>query len=866
MLFALTLCALSNIASVYAQEGVDLVDQYSELLHSPEETPSIRTNFADDEETAGEEEPGKAAFDEANELIQTLRDVTRTRPRFSKPSGFLGSGVYYLKRLFRLLFMNGPPKANKPSFEAEARLAEPLATVVTLLDEAADSGSHDAVFTIAELNFYGLYGHPRNYTRAFQEYQDLAISEGNGTAQHILGFMYATGIGGVVEKDQARALLYHTFAADAGITRAQMTVGYRHHAGIATPRNCEEAVHHYKAVADKAMHYVRSGPPGGMALPRNARRLVEDLGGAYGEGASFSSAGVNAKHKSPSSDQNADPDNIVEYLDLMSRKGDLLATFRLGLTYYEGSRSIKRDYRMAKDFFLDVARRYWTKDGKIKSDVEPNVDKWASKAAGYLGRMFLRGEGMEQNFAKAKVWFKRGVKNGDHICQYSLGLMHLQGLGMPQDPVKAAEYFGASADQDFPPAQVRLGALLMDQGDLVNAAKYFEIAARNNHIEAFYYLAEINNLGAIKERNCNMAALWYKVVSEKAESLHSSFEEANDAYDDGDTETAMLHYMMGAEQGYEAGQANVAFLLDQPSTISPLKRFLAPFSIGKRKATETISQLGDVALALIYWTRSARQMNVDSLVKMGDYYLLGKGTSEAAPDSEKAAACYQAAAESFSAQAMWNLGWMHENGIGIDQDFHLAKRYYDQSAATNKEAQAPVTAALLKLRMRSWWNNMVGGKVNSIRSEEEGIRRPRSLKEWFANFIAAEIEDLERQEVEAREAYEVGGGDGDEWETKNPADDYYDDLVEDAALLETFMIMALASALAFLVYWRQARQLRIRLQQEQALARAQAQDQQVQPVAPDADGVPEPPQQGQGMPPVPGDPAALNWVAGGIGH
>jgi hypothetical protein len=128
------------------------------------------------------------------------------------------------------------------------------------------------------------------------------------------------------------------------------------------------------------------------------------------------------------------------------------------------------------------------------------------------------------------------------------------------------------------------------------------------------------------------------------------------------------------------------------------------------------SLAGDAVLALIYWTRSAEQKNVDSMVKMGDYYLLGLGTTQ---DEEKAAQCYQAAADTMqSAQANWNLGWMHENGIGIDQDFHLAKRHYDLALETNpREAYLPVVLALYKLRLRSWWNTITNGKIKSIQEE-----------------------------------------------------------------------------------------------------------------------------------------------------
>lgn len=75
-------------------------------------------------------------------------------------------------------------------------------------------------------------------------------------------------------------------------------------------------------------------------------------------------------------------------------------------------------------------------------------------------------------------------------------------------------------------------------------------------------------------------------------------------------------------------------------------------------------------LALTQWTRSAAQRNVDALVKVGDYYYHGLGVADEPQDIrwEKAAAYYQSAVDTqFSALAMWNLGWMYENGIGVTQ-------------------------------------------------------------------------------------------------------------------------------------------------------------------------------------------------------
>ena len=100
---------------------------------------------------------------------------------------------------------------------------------------------------------------------------------------------------------------------------------------------------------------------------------------------------------------------------------------------------------------------------------------------------------------------------------------------------------------------------------------------------------------------------------------------------------------------------------------------------------------------------------------MGDCYFFGTGAS---PDLEKAASCYQSAAEIHqSAQAAWNLGWMHENGVGVEQDFHLAARFYVQALDTNSESYLPVKLSLTKLHFRDWWNQLTRGPVNSIQPE-----------------------------------------------------------------------------------------------------------------------------------------------------
>ena len=536
-----------------------------------------------------------------------LRDIgseSGDRRRHGTPSGFLGITWYYIKTLFRLLFINGPSKLEIDHVGLEEpNLDRVLAHRVEFLKYAASLDDPDAIFLLAEMNFYGNFTYPRHYRTAFRHYEHLARLNGNSTAQCMLGLMYATGIGGAVERDQAKALIYHVFASEQGNTRSEMMVAFRHHSGIGTPRDCDSASHYYKKVADKAMAYWKSGPPGGQPMTRRSYRWAEDSGGLYGEGASVSSAGLNANRDGTA---HVGMDDILEFLDMRERQGDMHATFSLGKHYYEGGRGHQRNLRKAQRQFMKVARAYWGKDGKVNPKGPTGMDKIAAKAAAHIGRMFLRGEGMEPSFEKAGIWFRRGLANGDALCQYHLGLMHRDGLGVPKDSARAAAFFKAAAEQDLANAQSHLGLLFLDQGDVETARRYFELAARNRYMEAYYYLAELSNKGIGRERNCALATAYYKIVAETAEVMHSSFKEANDAYETGDLEAALIPTIMAAEQGYETAQVNVAYILDeQTSALSTIMTattgpLLAKLHLTPSPSASPKTRLKNAALALIY--------------------------------------------------------------------------------------------------------------------------------------------------------------------------------------------------------------------------------------------------------------------------
>ena len=173
---------------------------------------------------------------------------------------------------------------------------------------------------------------------------------------------------------------------------------------------------------------------------------------------------------------------------------------------------------------------------------------------------------------------------------------------------------------------------------------------------------------------------FYKLVAERGTWEEDLLRDADYAWSLGTgrgSEMAMLRWWLAAERGFETAQNNLAYVLDQGTIYAAVSVFLWLIGCDTDKSILRFTRFApqspsnDTArLALTQWIRSAAQRNVDALVKVGDYYYHGLGVPEE-PESirwEKAAGYYQSAADTqMSALAMWNLGWMYENGVGVPQ-------------------------------------------------------------------------------------------------------------------------------------------------------------------------------------------------------
>ena len=113
--------------------------------------------------------------------------------------------------------------------------------------------------------------------------------------------------------------------------------------------------------------------------------------------------------------------------------------------------------------------------------------------------------------------------------------------------------------------------------------------------------------------------------------------------------------------------------------------------------------------ALALYGLSAGQGNSEAYLRLGDIFYYGLAGLER--DKQEAAYYYQHAADLRHTHAIFNLGIMHEVGDGVTQDFHLAKRFYDQAAEFDMEAKLPRSVALALLQSHRYLYSKLGSEM-----------------------------------------------------------------------------------------------------------------------------------------------------------
>src|SRR5271169_159167 len=94
-----------------------------------------------------------------------------------------------------------------------------------------------------------------------------------------------------------------------------------------------------------------------------------------------------------------------------------------------------------------------------------------------LGVMYNHGQGVQQDYVQAAVWFRKAADQGHSGAQNNLGSLYYNGQGVPQDYTPASIWWRKAADQNNMYAQCNLAELHYYAQYYAEAAAWFRKAA-----------------------------------------------------------------------------------------------------------------------------------------------------------------------------------------------------------------------------------------------------------------------------------------------------------------------------------------------------------------------------------------------------
>ncbi|NQV57159.1 MAG: sel1 repeat family protein [Rhodospirillales bacterium] len=177
--------------------------------------------------------------------------------------------------------------------------------------------------------------------------------------------------------------------------------------------------------------------------------------------------------------------------------------FLFGALFIEKTNPVHQDHTARLERLIPLAE---------KGDVDAEFE------AGIIYRDGLAGQIDER---KAFKLFSRAAGQGHIAAQYALGRLYAKGQGVRQDYARAAQWYLKSAGLGFnPDAEFSLGDLYFDgrgvENDYSKAISWYRKAAFQGHAGAQMVLALMYEKGWGLERDLTESYVWFALAAEQA--------------------------------------------------------------------------------------------------------------------------------------------------------------------------------------------------------------------------------------------------------------------------------------------------------------------------------------------------------------
>ncbi|TID29902.1 hypothetical protein CANINC_001541 [Pichia inconspicua] len=415
---------------------------------------------------------------------------------------------------------------------------------------------------------------------------------------------------------------------------------------------------------------------------------------------------------------------------------------------------------------------------------------FVGRCAQYLSHMYLTGDGGELDNDKAYFYAKLGkAMTNSQTFLNDIAIMQYKGIGTANNTELAlatlrSTYRYASSRYFTSLISIKEAGGVLDQNTisgLTTSASHYLLSA-NKIIELY---EEGEDLGLPAES----IARYYNMVLQHAESDYFDFRipffafinaQKNDVSSN-KMWTALTGMAIISELGYESAQSSLGYILypliqSSKVSVNDLQTLESQIYTPKRydeaiyytelsvlhSNRDSINFLGDMYYAGLYrgtpnddplWCKSwihyvfpvakVEEMKENPIVKLiqliESLFRTKKNgfdvTAIIPRDIDRAITYYRDSASKGSHMGCFNIGWAYEYGIGVAQDLHLAKRYYDEALLLTTDAYVPVRIAVIRIKLKAWlWQlyGLDGRGLGESQSKTNSWKERMSLiKSWF---------------------------------------------------------------------------------------------------------------------------------------
>lgn len=392
--------------------------------------------------------------------------------------------------------------------------------------------------------------------------------------------------------------------------------------------------------------------------------------------------------------------------------------YKLARKYLYGNKVEKPDFQKAMPLLLmeasrgngyacyDLGRMYMLGQGCEEDEEEAQrwfrdaleafqVAEQSAEKKGYLryriGKCHAYGHGTEQNYEESARWFRQAVDENNPFAAYSLGGQYLRGQGVEQSDTEAYSLFYMAATHEKQPnayAQYQLGKMYRDGiGTEVNleesklwfARAYIGFLAMEETMaddRLYYRLGSMNMTGTGTEVDLEQARYYFEKAAElgNADALYGLGKlYLKPEFPDYDPAKAVGYLEQAAAKGNAFAKYQLGKLLCQGELVEK-----------------------DIARGLPLLEELAQNGVTFASYIAGKVYLKEEGWQ----DIKKAILYFRQAAEDGNSFAEYQLGRIYYFGNGIRADQEKGLEFLKESAAHGNEYAANL---LLTIQQQHTW-------------------------------------------------------------------------------------------------------------------------------------------------------------------